>query len=56
MNESSDAIVSEGWTNMERMPVEVLETEVEGFNVNPGVFDSLLGEKEVLLVFLRHLG
>jgi hypothetical protein len=41
---------------LERIPPEVLDRPVPGVNLMPGSLRDQLGERETLLIFLRHFG
>lgn len=41
---------------MEEIPSSVMQAEVRGVNLRPGVLADQLGERPALLVFLRHFG
>ena len=41
---------------MKRIDAAILQTRVEGVNLQPGSFADQIGDQTVLLNFLRHLG
>ncbi len=41
---------------MDVIPSKLMQAEVRGVNLRPGTLAEQLGERPVLLVFLRHFG
>ena len=41
---------------MRQIDPQLLDTEIEGVNLQPGTLRDQLGEAPTLLVFLRHFG